>query len=186
MKAIVIGASTGGPQAVEAILSGFTPDLDAVVIVLQHLPLKFTKSMVSRLASIIRIPIFHAEIGATLLPGNAYVVPGNTHFFLVSPGYRVFLLESHEIVQPSIDMGFTSVAEHFGPSTIGVVLTGMGDDGVLGSKAIKQVGGSVLVQDEATSAVYGMPFAVKLAGYADEVLPLDKISGRLMELSHGC
>ena len=66
MKAIVIGASTGGPQAVEAILSGFTPDLDAVVIVLQHLPLKFTKSMVSRLASIIRIPIFHAEIGATL------------------------------------------------------------------------------------------------------------------------
>ena len=83
-------------------------------------------------------------------------------------------------------MGFTSVAEHFGPSTIGVVLTGMGDDGVLGSKAIKQVGGSVLVQDEATSAVYGMPFAVKLAGYADEVLPLDKISGRLMELSHGC
>ena len=185
MKAVVIGASTGGPRALEAILTALPEDFGGVVIVLQHLPLKFTTSLVDRLSSVVPFPINHVETGTILKENNTYVVPGDSHFFIINPGFRVFLLSSHEIVRPSINMGFTSVAEHFGPATTGVVLTGMGEDGVLGSKAIKQVGGTVLVQDEATSAVYGMPFAVKLAGYADEVLPLKQIPNRLMEIVDG-
>ncbi|MBN1162444.1 chemotaxis protein CheB [Patescibacteria group bacterium] len=185
MKAVVIGASTGGPKALETLLSKLPGDFDGVVVVMQHLPLNFTVSMVERFESIVNMPIHHIQMGDVLKPRNIYVVPGNKHFFIVTPGLRVFLLDAAEIIQPSVDMGFTSVAEHYGPDTIGVVLTGMGNDGVLGSKAIKQVGGTVIVQDEDTSIIYGMPFAVKLAGFADEVLPLDKIPERLVELVNG-
>jgi len=191
MKAIVIGASTGGPKALETLLTSLPVNLSAVIIVLQHLPFQFTTQMAIRMSNKAGLLISQMGEGDVLLPGHIYIAPGEEHFFLTynnPPGERLTELRAHllpapELTRPSIDMGFTSVAEHFGPETIGVVLTGMGEDGMIGSKAIKQVGGHVIIQDEESSAVYGMPRAVQIAGYADEVLPLEQIAGRLVELT---
>jgi len=182
MQAIVIGASSGGPRALEEVLKALPANLSAIVIVVQHLPSQFTSQMAERLKNIVLIPVSQMENGEVLKSSHAYIVPGDFHFFITSPDQKAHLLAATGLQHPSIDMGFTSVAEHFGPDTIGVVLTGMGEDGVIGAKAIKQLGGTVIVQDEETSAIYGMPKAVQIAGFADEVLPLGKIAERLVEL----
>ena len=178
MKAIVIGASSGGPQALEKVLKALPGSLPAVIIIAQHLPSQFTGQMAQRLKNIVPIPVSQIENGEVLKPSHIYIIPGNFHFFITSPDYKAHLLAATGLTHPSIDMGFTSIAEHFGPDTIGVVLTGMGEDGVIGAKAIKQLGGKVIVQDEKTSAIFGMPRAVQIAGFADEVLPLEGIAGR--------
>lgn len=185
MKAIAIGASSGGPSTLEYILKKLPADLNAVVIVIQHLPYDFTKSMAARLALETKIKVKLMDHAEVLKNNTVYIVPGGHHFFLTYPEYRSFLIESSEKLSPSVDMGFTSVAEHFGDQTTGIILTGMGSDGVIGAKAIKQLGGKVIVQDEASSLVYGMPFAVKLAGFSDEVLPLNQIPNRIIEISRG-
>ncbi|PIP27407.1 MAG: hypothetical protein COX30_01985 [Candidatus Moranbacteria bacterium CG23_combo_of_CG06-09_8_20_14_all_39_10] len=183
MKAIVIGASSGGPKTLEEVLINLKPDLNAIVIVIQHLPLTFTITLSERLKKLTKLPLSLLKHEERMEKNHIYIVPGDKHFFIVSPDYESRLVEAYELTRPSIDMGFTSIAECFGPETIGVVLTGMGHDGTLGSKAIKQVGGKVIVQDEASSVVFGMPKAVQLAGFADEVLPLDKIAQRLGQLT---
>ena len=190
MKAIVIGASSGGPKALEKVLKALPGSLPAVIIIAQHLPSQFTGQMAESLKNIVPIPVSQIENGEVLKPSHIYIIPGNFHFFITegysslitSPDYKAHLLTATGLEHPSIDMGFTSIAEHFGPDTIGVVLTGMGEDGVIGAKAIKQLGGKVIVQDEKTSAIFGMPRAVQIAGFADEVLPLEGIAGRLVEL----
>jgi len=182
-QAIVIGASTGGPKALEILLTQLPQTLEAIIIVIQHLSFQFTTSMAVRLSN--KTPILMSQMGEgdLLLSNHIYLVPGNTHFLITSSGPRVRLLPAYELVHPCIDTGFTSVAEHFGPHTIGVILTGMGTDGVMGAKAIKQLGGIVIVQDEETSAVFGMPKAVQIAGFADAVLPLEKIAKKLIQLT---
>lgn len=182
MKAIVIGASTGGPSALEELLKSLPGNLEAAVVVVQHLPLLFTTSMAERFRANMVLPVKQMEPGEELKPAHIYIAPGEHHFLITSPRNQIYIIPSHEKTNPSIDIGFTSVAEHFGPETIGVVLTGMGEDGVMGCKAIKQVGGHVIVQDEESSTVFGMPKAVAIAGFADEVLPLNKIATKLIEL----
>lgn len=183
MKAIVIGASSGGPSTLEYILSKLPKDLDAYIVIVQHLPKKFTGSMAKRFDENFELHIKELENGEALQKSTAYIVPGGHHFFLVQPSMQAVLIDAEDSNVPSIDMGFTSVAEHFGPDTTGIILTGMGSDGVLGTKAIKQLGGHVIAQDETTSLVYGMPFEVKLAGFADEILPLKKIPERIIEIA---
>ncbi len=182
MKAIVIGASSGGPSTLEYILSKLPKDLDAYIVIVQHLPQKFTSSMAQRLDANLDLHVKELENGEALKKSTAYIVPGGHHFFLMQPGLQAVLIDAQDSNVPSIDMGFTSVAEHFGPTTTGIILTGMGADGVLGTKALKQLNGRVIAQDETTSLVYGMPFEVKLAGFADEVLPLNKIPERIIEI----
>jgi len=182
MKAIAVGSSTGGPPALEELLLGLPSNFPATVVVLQHLPLHFTQTLSLRLNQRLALPVSQMEPGQRLLPTHIYIAPGDHHFLITSPNHQTYTIPSYEKTSPSIDIGFTSVAEHFGPDTIGVVLTGMGNDGVLGCKAIKQVGGYVIAQDQQTSAIYGMPKAVAIAGFANEVLPLNKISQRLIEL----
>lgn len=182
MHAIVIGSSSGGPKALEEVLTSLPAGLPAYIVVMQHLPVQFTKSMAKRLNRHCEIGVSQMYNGEILKPSHAYIVPGDFHFFLTSPDYQSFLLRATGKTHPSINMGFTSMAENFGPKTIGVVLTGMDNDGTVGAKAIKQVGGRVLAQDKATSAIYGMPAAVAEAGLTDEVLPLNLISKRLVEL----
>lgn len=181
MRAIVIGASSGGPAALEEVLNALSPSLQAIVIVIQHLPASFTKSMAERMGKKTPLPFTLIEHQEVLQPGHIYLVPGNRHFF-INNNRQAYLLPSDSPVTPSINMSFTSVAEHFGPETIGVVLTGMGDDGTEGAKAIKQVGGWVIVQNEDSSSVYGMPKSVQIAGYADEVLDLHAVAPRLNQL----
>lgn len=179
---IVIGSSTGGPSALEDLFKQLPADLPAPVLIAQHLPFFFTQTLVKQLSCLNCLNITTVKNNEIIKPAHAYIIPGNSHFFLSDPGPYITLLPTEDLQKPSVDMGFTSVAEHFGPGTIGVVLTGMGKDGVIGAKAIKQLGGKVLVQDESTSVIFGMPKKVIEAGFADEVLPLDKIARRLVEL----
>jgi len=180
MKCIVIGSSTGGPKAVDYILSNLPDRLNAAVVILQHISKEVARSMAERIDEELEIDVHLATDNEKLERGHVYIVPGSSHFFIISPELKIRLLEAEDKKSPSIDMGFTSIAEHFGEDSIGVILTGMGHDGTLGARAIKKMGGMVLVQDEETSVVYGMP---KSASYvADEVLPLDKIPNKLIEL----
>ena len=184
---VLIGSSSGGPRALDEVITKLPANFPAPVIVFQHLPVRFTASLAKRLNTNSQIAVAQAGHEEFLEAERVYIVPGDRHLTLHGPApeLRIHLIESHETESPSIDIGFTSVAEHYGPGTIAVVLTGMGDDGTIGAKAVRQVGGRVLAQDEQTSAVYGMPQAVKDAGYADEIVPLQDVVPRLIQLTHG-
>lgn len=182
MKAIAIGSSSGGPKALTEVIKNLPKDLDATVVVLQHLPFIFTQTMSKRLNKLGGIPVSLAQNGQTLEKSHVYVVPGGFNFFVTSPNMQVYLLKATSINKPSIDMGFASMAETFGPELIGVVLTGMGEDGTIGSKLVRELDGVILAQNEETSDIYGMPRAVAEAGLVHEVLPLNEIAPRLAEL----
>lgn len=184
-KVIVIGSSTGGPGALEGLFKQLPTDLPVPIVIAQHLPFSFSASLAERLDCLHRVKVTVAINNELIEPARAYIIPGDSHFFLYEPGPRITLLPSDDVQKPSVDMGFTSVAEHFGPGTIGVVLSGMGEDGVIGAKAVKQLGGRILVQDEATSVVFGMPKRVIESGFFDEILPLPRIAARLVALARG-
>lgn len=181
MKIVVIGSSTGGPSALAEIFSQLPVDFPAPVIVAQHLTSQMTASLAQRLDRISPLSVAEVKSDEQIVPKHAYVVPGDFHFFFTL-GPRIHLLAAKRLPKPSIDMGLVSCAEHFGSKTIGVILSGMGDDGVIGAKTVKQLGGKILVQDEPTSVIFGMGARVVEAGLADEVLPLEKIPKRLVEL----
>lgn len=182
MKIVVIGSSTGGPQALDMLLLHLPANLPVPVVILQHLPARFTASMAVRMNAQLPQTVSEVADGEVLQPGHVYVVPGDCNFFLVSPGPIARLVKNESHLSPSIDRSMTSVADYAGPDTIAVILTGMGKDGLLGTKAVKQVDGYVIAQDKETSVVYGMPQEVVKAGYADEELALERIPGRLIAL----
>jgi two-component system, chemotaxis family, protein-glutamate methylesterase/glutaminase len=184
-RVVVIGSSTGGPAELEDLFKQLPADFPASIMVAQHLPSPFTLTLAERLNDMSHMRVSEAKNNQIIENGYGYVIPGNRHFFLYSPGPRIALLSSEDTQKPSVDMGFTSVAEHFGPGTIGVILTGMGEDGVIGAKAVKQLGGKILVQDEKTSLIFGMPKKVIESGFFDEILPLNRIAARLVELVTG-
>ena len=181
-KVIVIGSSTGGPSALEELFKKLPAGLPVPILIAQHLARPFTKTLVERLDHKNPLMVSEAQNNETIEPAHAYIIPGDSHFFLYAPGPRIALLLAEDLPKPSVDMGFTSVAEHYGPGTIGVILSGMGEDGVIGAKAVKQLGGKILVQDEATSVIFGMPKRVIESGFFDEILPLSKIAARLVAL----
>lgn len=181
-KVIVIGSSTGGPSALEDLFKQLPAGLPVPILIAQHLARPFTKTLAERLNRLNTIRVTEAKNNEIIEPAHAYIIPGDSHFFLYAPGPRIALLLAEDLPKPSVDMGFTSVAEHYGPGTIGVVLSGMGEDGVIGAKAVKQLGGKILVQDEATSVVFGMPKRVIESGFFDEIVPLPRIAARLVEL----
>lgn len=117
-----------------------------------------------------------------ILPDHAYIVPGNHHFFFEGNEPRVRLLPQEIGLSPSIDMGMISAVDHYGPGVIGIILTGMGDDGLVGARAIKQLGGRIIAESEESATVFGMPMEVARAGLADAILPIDKIAGKIVEL----
>jgi len=176
MKAVVIGASTGGPRALEELLTNIPRDLPAILLIVQHMPGFFTSSMTKRWVQSLGREVLEVQTGDELQPGVIYVVPGDSHLFITSPNYATTLLPAKQKPHPSIDMVFTSVAEHFGPDTVGVILTGMGSDGTKGAQAIAQVGGTVLVQEPEEATIASMPQSVIDADLADKVLPLSKLA----------
>lgn len=158
--------------------------LPVPILIAQHLAGYFSKSLADRLNHISAFMVTVAKNNEIIEPAHAYVIPGDSHFFLCAPGPCISLIPAEDLPKPSVDMGFTSVAEHYGPGTIGVILSGMGDDGVIGAKAVKQLGGKILVQDEATSVIFGMPKRVIESGFFDEVVPLPRIAARLVALAN--
>jgi two-component system chemotaxis response regulator CheB len=184
---IAIGASTGGPKALEHILAALPGDLPAPIVVVQHMPPRFTDALAKRLDGMCELRVHEARQGEQLRPGTVYFAPGGKQMTIFSGGRDVrsaCLSDSptDTLHKPSVDVMMLSVAEVFGSDALGVILTGMGSDGVKGMTAIRKAGGITLGQDEATSAVYGMPRVCAERGVLQKILPLDRIAEEIVAL----
>src|SRR5271168_3129072 len=174
---VVLAASTGGPATVMRLAPGFTRDFPAAVILVQHMPAAFTTQYATQLAEFTGIRVKEAEANESLQPGTLYICPGGQHL-RVTPSGRIQLDGTSGRINgylPNIDATMESVASFAGPMSIGAILTGMGNDGAIGAKAIKAAGGLVLAQDEATCVIFGMPAEAIKAGAVDQVLGIDDI-----------
>ena len=184
-QVIAFGASTGGTEAIRDVLSVMPADSPPIVIA-QHIPELFSASFAARLDSACAVHVAEAKDGQTLLPGHAVVAPGGRHLEVFRDGARyacrVFAGERVNRHIPSVDVLFHSVADHVGSNAIGIMLTGMGNDGAQGMLAMRDAGGYTLAQDEKSSVVWGMPGSAVRLGAVDEVLSLQKIAPRLMDL----
>ena len=184
-KLVVIGTSTGGPQALQTVITRLPGNLPCGVVIVQHMPAGFTKSLAERLDSISEIAVKEAENDELIKPGQVYIAPGNFHLriFPAGGGNRKIVLSQEPPVgnhRPAVNVMFDSAAP-FGKDLVSVIMTGMGCDGCEGMKKIKANGGYSIAQDENSCVVYGMPKAVVDAGLADEVRPLTKIAEAIVE-----
>ncbi|MPW18599.1 chemotaxis-specific protein-glutamate methyltransferase CheB [Paraburkholderia sp. CNPSo 3157] len=182
-KLIIVGASTGGTEAIREVLMPLPPDAPAVLIA-QHMPPGFTKSFAQRLNGLCRITVKEAEHGERVLPGHAYIAPGHAHLLLARSGanYIAHLSDDPPVNRhrPSVDVLFRSAALHAGKNAVGVILTGMGRDGAAGLLDMRKAGAYTLAQDEASCIVFGMPREAIAMGAADEIAPLSEMSRRVM------
>lgn len=185
-RLVAIGASAGGTEALRVVLEQMPADAPAVVVT-QHIPGGFSRAFVERLDRHSPMLVREASEGELVLPGHAYLPPGDHHLRIVRDGARWRCrIDAGPPVnrhRPAVDVLFRSVAQNVGPNAIGAILTGMGDDGARGLLEMQQAGAATLVQDEASSVVWGMPGAAVKLGAAQEILPLERIAGRLLELS---
>ena len=185
-KVVVIGASTGGTEALKTVLESLPADTPGIVIV-QHMPELFTRAFANRLDGLCNITVKEAETNDTVIRGRALIAPGNHHLLLKRSGARYFVeVKDGPLVcrhRPSVDVLFRSAARYAGQNAVGIILTGMGDDGARGMLEMKQAGARTIAQDEATCVVFGMPKeAIKLNG-VDKVLPLSSVAGALLALA---
>jgi two-component system chemotaxis response regulator CheB len=185
-KVVLIGASTGGTEALRVVLEQLPADSAGIVIV-QHMPEHFTRAFAARLDGICRISVKEAENNDTVLRGRALIAPGNYHLLVKRSGARYFvevrqgpLVARH---RPSVDVLFRSGARYAGKNAIGIIMTGMGDDGAQGLLEMKQSGALTLAQDEKSCVVFGMPQEAIKLGAADRVLPLNAIAGAIVGVS---
>jgi two-component system chemotaxis response regulator CheB len=175
----VIGSSTGGPEALAKVLPQLPANLPVPVLVVQHMPPVFTRQFAQRLDRLCSLRVVEASDGSPLVPGVAHLAPGDFHL-VVRNSARGLTTGLHQgppenFCRPAVDPLFRSVVAAYDGAVLGVVLTGMGADGRNGAGEIRAGGGTVIVQDQASSVVWGMPGAVSQAGFADEVLPLERI-----------
>lgn len=185
-KIIAIGASTGGTEAIKEVLCALPANSPGIVVT-QHIPASFSAAFAQRVNKYAAINVKQAEDGEQILPGHAYIAPGDKHLLVERSGARYYCrlndgppVSRHK---PSVDVLFRSVAQNVGPNAIGVMLTGMGDDGAHGMLEMKQAGALNLVQDEKTSVVWGMPGAAFKLGAAEKTVPLQKIAEEMLQLS---
>jgi len=182
-KLIIVGASTGGTEAIKEFLVRMPPDCPGILIT-QHMPEAFTQSFANRLDSVCRIRVKEAAQGDRVLPGHAFIAPGHSHLLLARSGANYICelsggppVNRH---RPSVDVLFRSAANCAGPNAIGVILTGMGKDGAVGMLEMKRAGAYNFAQDEASCVVYGMPKEAVAAGGVDEIVPLQDMAARVL------
>jgi two-component system, chemotaxis family, protein-glutamate methylesterase/glutaminase len=180
---VVIGSSTGGPRALMQLIPALPSDFPAAILIVQHMPPLFTKSLAERLNHVSRIKVDEASEGSMIEAGQALLAPGSYHM-VAGKGNCIKLNQDPPVlgVRPSIDVTMKSVVEVNSIPVLGIVLTGMGSDGTLGASYIKAAGGKIIAQDESTCAVYGMPQSVIKAGYVNKVLPLPQIAPELIQM----
>ena len=181
---VAIAASTGGPNALADIFAALPKDFPVPIVIVQHMPPMFTRLLAERLSARSPVAVEEGRAGGVLRPGHAWLAPGDFHMAVARDGGRALVLLSQSPAEnscrPAADVLFRSVAQAFGPSVLAVVLTGMGQDGLRGCEAIREAGGQVIVQDEPTSVVWGMPGFVARAGLADRVLPLRLVAPEIV------
>jgi two-component system chemotaxis response regulator CheB len=175
-KIVAIGASSGGPNALRYLLPRIPADLHAGIVIVQHMPESFTRMLAQWLSEICELEVKEAEPGDLAVPGKAFIAPGSSHMKVrkTAAGCQI-LLEGSPLVnghRPSVDVLFRSVAEEYGDSATGIIMTGMGSDGTQGLEEIKAAGGWTIAQDEETCAVYGMPRIAVERGCVNEVVSL--------------
>jgi two-component system chemotaxis response regulator CheB len=183
---LVIGSSTGGPEALTKVLPLLPAALPVPVLLVQHMPPVFTRQFAQRLDRLCALEVVEAVEGSTLSPGTVHIAPGDFHLTIgTSGGNRRTALNqgpAENFCRPAVDVLFRSAVAAYDGAVLGVVLTGMGSDGRIGAGRIREAGGTVVAQDQATSVVWGMPGAVTQAGFADEVLPLSRIAEAITRL----
>lgn len=183
-KVVAVGASTGGTEALRIFLEALPPDAPGIVVV-QHMPEHFTSAFAKRLDGLCRVTVKEAEHNDTVLRGRALIAPGNKHTLLKRSGARYYIqIKDGPLVcrhRPSVDVLFRSVARYCGKNAVGVIMTGMGDDGARGMKEMKDAGAGLnIAQDEETSIVYGMPREAVKIGAVDTILPLEQIARKVV------
>ncbi|MGL4826142.1 MAG: protein-glutamate methylesterase/protein-glutamine glutaminase [Vibrionaceae bacterium] len=182
-KVLLIGASTGGPAALQTILSQFPAHFPLPILLMQHMPAAFTREFAQRLNKNCKISVKEAQNNDFLMPGAAYLAPGGMQMLLDNRlgDVRIKIVDSDASItyKPSLDVTFGSVASIYGANTLSLVLTGMGADGREGARLLKQHGGTIWAQDEDSCVVYGMPHAVASANLSSESLPLERIAERI-------
>lgn len=183
-EVIAIGISTGGPNALAELMPKFPADLPVPLLIVQHMPAIFTKLLAERLSARAHISVREATDGEILRPGCAWLAPGNFHLRVERLGPNVVTRLSQDPPEnwcrPAVDVLFRSAAETYREATLGVIMTGMGKDGLRGCEEIRRFGGQVIAQDESTSVVWGMPAFVVEAGLADNIAPLGEIDSQVM------
>lgn len=180
---VVIGSSTGGPKALQEVLSHLPADLNIAMAIVQHMPAGFTGSLAQRLNTLCPLTVQEAVDGDRLAKGLILLAPGDYHMeILESKRIKLTKAPKRNHVRPSVDITMETAAEHYGSSVLGVVLTGMGSDGTDGSKKIKSMGGHIIAEDKSTCVVYGMPRSVAEAGVVDKVAPLQNIASAIAEM----
>jgi len=190
-KLLAIGTSTGGPVALQNILTQFPKDFPLPIVMIQHMPAAFTEAFSNRLDSLCQISVKEAEDGDRLKAGSAYLAPGGMQMLLdgTENAAKLKILEdnsSRVAYKPSVDISFGSAAKIFKGDVLAVILTGMGADGREGSRMLKDKGATIWAQDEASCVVYGMPQAVTVAGVSEMSLPLDEIAATILkEIGNG-
>ena len=180
-KVVIVGSSTGGPRALYEVIPALPGDLDAALLIVQHMPVGFTRSLAEKLNEMSELTIREAETGDRLETGLGLLAPGGRHLVVGAQG-TVTLSDAPPMhgVRPAIDVAIESAARIYGASCLAVILTGMGSDGTLGCQLVKAAGGKVIAEDESTCVVYGMPKSVVEAGAADRVVPLPDIPAEIV------
>jgi two-component system chemotaxis response regulator CheB len=183
IEMVCLGTSTGGPNALAEVFANLPADFPLPIVVVQHMPPLFTAMLAERLTAHSRIPCHEGADGQKVERGHAYIAPGGRHMEVHRPGLATLLRLSdgppENSCRPAVDTLFRSVASVYGAAVLGVVMTGMGQDGLRGCEVIREKRGHIVVQDEATSVVWGMPGYIAKAGYADKIVPLNQIAGEI-------
>ncbi len=186
---VAIGSSTGGPNALHEIIPALPADLPVPVVIVQHMPAVFTELLAGRLNEASKLRVHEARDGQPVERGHVYIAPGARHMILSAEGgtlkARLNDDPPENSCRPAVDVLFRSVAKICGAGTLGIVLTGMGQDGMRGAQWIREAGGQVVAQDKDSSVVWGMPGAVTEAGLADEIVPLTGVAAALIRRAHG-
>lgn len=182
VEVVIIGTSTGGPAALQTIFKNIPANFSKPIVIVQHMPGSFTKAFAERLNKLSPLTVKEAANGDQLKAGTVYVAPGGMQLMLDKRnGGSIHIHESDDRVsyRPSVDIALASAAKHFARKALAIILTGMGSDGKEGAQLLKQTGGTIWAQDEASCVIYGMPMAVTKAGLVSKILPLDEIGSQI-------